>query len=277
MNNVIELMKNFYGSILLTSLLLTGMLTVFNQEALADYQPPEKKEDQEEKPTSGTISRGCPTLNNKASTQAAIKTGLVALAPQVHHIGKSTITNPTFAWYVSDNDPYPVSLELYQRQPKGKTRSIWTWESTTKPGIMSASFPKDQPPLQVGATYYWQVRIQCDPDSPSSWVVAAADLEVVTTSADLAGKLAQAPDSSTKSYLYADAGIWYDALATALTNSSAGRNDLELLTSLAEVEAQEEGVEKIQDSKELAKTYSYRLRKVIEAEQQKTIFSGSSE
>ena len=272
MNVAIAMLKKFYTSVFLTSLLLTGMLVAVNKEALADYQPPPKKEDKEEKHTSANISRGCPTIyeeTNELTIQA--KTGLVALAPQVHHTGKTTLTHPTFVWYVPDVKPYQVSLELYQRQPEGKPQSVWNWESTTKQGIMSVSLPETQPPLEAGQQYYWQVRVQCDPAHPTSWLIAEANLEVVATPADLASQLAQAPNSIAKADIYADAGIWYEALAIAITNSNSDRMDLQLLASLAEIEAQEEGIEQIQDPKELDKTYSYRLNKVIEAERQKTI------
>ena len=269
MNVVVMMMKKFYGSILLTSLLLTGLLVIAQKEALADYQPPPRqenqKENQEEKFTIGTVSRGCPVKNTGATQSSRV--GLVALAPQVHHIGKTTSTHPTFAWYIPEVKSYQVGLELYQKPAEGKVKSVWTWESTTKPGIMTASLPKTQPPLEVGQKYYWQVKVKCKPNHPSSWLVTGADLEVVATSANLNEQLTQAQDLSTKADLYADAGIWYDALAIALDNSNSDRIDLLLLENLAEIEAQEKGTNNSQDKKGQVKTFSYKLQQIIEAEQ----------
>ena len=201
MNIIAMMWKKFYGSIFLTSLMLTGILAIANQSALADYQPPPKPKNQPEKPTSGTIARGCPRIEPLTDAVTAqqinnttTKAGLVALAPQVHHTGRTTTSHPTFVWHVPDSEPYQVSLELYLYQPEGQLQSVWTWESTTERGIMSVSLPPEQPPLAVDARYYWQVRVQCDPNYPSSWLIADANLEVVATPANLASQIAQNTD-----------------------------------------------------------------------------------
>jgi hypothetical protein len=106
---------------------------------------------------------------------------------------------------------------------------------------MQFSLPQSQPQLAIGQTYRWQVVLVCDPQVPSRNVVAAAEIEVVKPDASLQTQLAAAPTPQQQSNLYAETGLWYDAIAAALKASETAQTQspvLDLLDSLAASEAQ---------------------------------------
>jgi hypothetical protein len=178
--------------------------------ALAKYVPPKKTS--APKTTSTTVTRGGCTDN--ASGQ------LAALVPY-SHVGLTTAKRPTFAWYVPDRQPYPLEFRLFrlngQRLYKTQMQS--------------------QPDLAPGG-YIWQVVMQCDRSSP---IIVSAAMQVVETSPELERQLAAEPNAQKRTKLYAENGLWYDALAVALKNVGTPENRpllLDLLNSLSATEAQ---------------------------------------
>ena len=161
---------------------------------------------------------------------------LTPLVP-LSHVGQTSSSRPTFTWFVPDRTPHPLQFRLFTRtgQPLYRT------EIQSQSGIMSVALPLDQPELTTGQSYRWQVVLVCDPNVPSRNVVVAAEIEVVKPAASLQTQLAAAPTSHQRSDLYAEAGLWYDALAAALKASGTSQNQstvLDLLDSLASSEAQ---------------------------------------
>ena len=72
--------------------------------------------------------------------------------------------------------------------------------------------------------------------------------------------------------LFAEAGIWYDALAQAISltkNSTDSRFELKLLEDLAKIEDTVYSPNNLDNSIK----HSYKLRQVIEAEKEKSSFS----
>ena len=111
----------------------------------------------------------------------------------------------------------------------------------SSPGIMKLSpFSDSQPGLQPGKEYLWQVVIHCDPDNPSGDLVSEASIEVVGMPAAVQSKLNNAVNSAQKANIYAEAGLWYDALDEALKliqPSKLGEVGSTLLNDLAKSEA----------------------------------------
>jgi hypothetical protein len=107
----------------------------------------------------------------------------------------------------------------------------------TTPGIMKLSLPKNQPGLVVGERYLWQVAMLCDPNHPSSDLVAKAEIERVEMLPSLAQKLSQNRDRAAKIDSYAQAGLWYDALGEALRKTSRNLEIANLLEDLAHIES----------------------------------------
>lgn len=89
-----------------------------------------------------------------------------------------------------------------------------TFAVSGTPGVVEFSIPPNTTALEVGKTYKWSVEVVCDPnDSDSSGNLAVEGvIQRVEASANLVDieKVAQ----SDRPLAYAEADIWYDAVAT---------------------------------------------------------------
>jgi hypothetical protein len=245
--------KNTNNRLLAIGVLIPSL--VFCHAVMAEYIPPRDQKPPTSR-TTGTVTRTGGCRKDKQAT-------LTALAPQ-KHTGQTASSHPTFAWFVPDTQSYPLEFRLYRYEANGDRTIIRKVRLQSQRGIMSLALPLDTPPLATGERYNWQVILLCNPNRPSSALVAGADLDVVTMPNNLATTLANNnPQQKVKAY--ASAGLWYDALGTALTaitNKVSQRLELELLEDLANLEDPNE-----------ARTieYSTRIRPIIELERQQNI------
>jgi hypothetical protein len=165
--------------------------------------------------------------------------GLTALAPISGHVGQTSSTRPTIAWY-SPNPELPMKLMWY-RQGDLKETSISTQDvivDKRHPGMMQLKFPQE---LAVNQVYAWRVVVDCpskDLAYSASQIVAIAEIKVVKPSSDVQIKLDRAQGLE-KAELYAEEGFWYDAWAQALSlppNSPSQETQRALLSTLLEME-----------------------------------------
>ncbi len=185
--------------------------------------------DDEQAPATGrsTGSRGCgvaeaPPTATPLSAPADVP-ALILLAPSDQR-GRTVSTRPTFAWFVRDRTPMPLEFRIYEQtgtsyiliqEVKGDTfRSV--------PGIMTLPTLNGLPALSPGKRYRWQVELVCNPARPSGNLFAEAEVDVVPLTPALQRQLfaakAVAPSATrlNQAQIYAQANLWYDALATTL-------------------------------------------------------------
>lgn len=190
----------------LTACCVLGFWLTTNTVALAEYEPPP-----DQKPPSGytqsTGSRGGCEVNAEIS--------LTTLAPH-KHIGRTASRHPTFAWFVPDSKPYPLEFTLYKYVPNGNIQLAYKTGLKSSPGIMKLSLPSQNPGLSFGQRYIWQVALLCDPNHPSSDLVAGAEIEVVKMPPTQEKEIFGAGDRVGMIWLLAKAGLWYDCLGEAL-------------------------------------------------------------
>ncbi|MEA5464078.1 DUF928 domain-containing protein [Leptothoe sp. PORK10 BA2] len=181
--------------------------------------------------TGGGTRGGC-------DSPAAIS--LTALAPQAH-AGQTASTWPTLTWYIADENPYPVQLQLYRYTSSNPVETqlerVHFFDlGPSQPGWMSFTLPTSLPPLNVGETYRWKVILQCSASQPSKNKIDEADLQVVP----LPIGMVTTTDPVQQAQQFAAAGLWYDAIAVISQSSAASavayRRDL--VASLAELEAE---------------------------------------
>ncbi|NEP61819.1 MAG: DUF928 domain-containing protein [Symploca sp. SIO2G7] len=258
MTQILELFKQRINLKVATSCILSLALVV-TPAALADFKPPpdEKTADADTRTSSGT-TRGCEGEDIP----------LTVLASR-NNVGRTTSTHPTFAWFVPD-DSKSLKLEfmIYKHGSDGNfTEEVLSMSFQSSPGIMKLSpFPEGEPGLEVGKEYLWQVVIWCDSSSPSSAVVDGANIEVVEMPPALQSKLDNAVDSAEKADLYAEAGIWYNALDEALKpaeESKLGEVAAALLEDLAKFEKPEASQELTPDEREWIEKRMEYLKEII--------------
>ncbi len=187
----------FYWSIAL----LLG-LTVIPLPAIAKYKPP-KQPSAPSGPITSTGTRGGCSRDRKTS--------LTALAPH-QHVGQTTASHPTFLWYIPESDSYPLRFQLYEKSATGK-QLLYTTQLQSIPGLMQHTLPPNQAGLAKGRRYSWQVILLCNPNRPSTAVVAGAEVDMVSVPTILSNSLASITQPEHRSRLYAESGFWYDALA----------------------------------------------------------------
>lgn len=206
------------------------VLMVASSPALASYVPGEQKPVPPNSRSDGGTTRGC-------SGEA---TPLTVLASR-NYVGRTISQHPTFAWFVPpDSASKPMQFTIYEWVPGGKPKEVRKMSLQSSPGIMTLSpFSEAETGLEPGKEYRWQVVIHCDLDNPSGDLVSEASIEVVEIPATMQQKLNSAVNSAEKASIYAQAGLWYNALDEALKLAEAsklGDVGFTLLNNLAQWE-----------------------------------------
>jgi hypothetical protein len=182
-----------------------------HQNIFSQFQPPEDL-----KPTRRTDDAASRGLKCQTSSQK-----LTLLIPQDSNIGLTVAERPLLVAYLPGIEPGKMG-ELTLSNEDGTTQLFTTEFSVpSQPGVISLTLPTSVPPLEVGQRYQWQLRIMCEPDnlnadinSPMGWI------ERVPADPALSQKINRAIPQ-TRSTLYAQAGIWYDALSSLLAQRRA--------------------------------------------------------
>jgi hypothetical protein len=215
-----SLMIHSINRLLLLSLAvtLTGAIAT---PSLADYVPPPNPHPPDSPISTGT--RGC-------------KSGVTLLVPFTH-VGQTTSSHPTFAWFLPTN-PKGTSVEfrLFDRDwhrvdiPEAEQPSAAV-------GLMRFSLPDELPPLTVGKRYHWQIVLDYYSEGTRCQSVAEAEIDVVGISP--VPKLGATTPVGQKPRTAAESGLWYDALEQALGRSKTSIDQpstAKLLTDLVNAE-----------------------------------------
>lgn len=249
--------------------------------AQAEYKKP-KTQAGNDAPNSQTTSiaatRGvCNPASNSPKRKANSAT-LTTLAPY-SHVGQSNATNPTFTWYIPDRESYPMEFWLYEFDPTSydsKGKQVYQAKLASSAGIMTHSLPTKQVSLSPGKTYIWQVALICNPNSPSQSLVVNNQIKIVEVDRTLKTQLNNSGEANrlTRANIYAQAGLWYDALAEVATmpqDPQAQDFTLKLISQLAQTEQANSITPSAENAKEtqLIETHQQNLRRVIEALQLK--------
>jgi len=141
-------------------------------------------------------------------TGPALGLFLTVLVPE--QIALTTQAQPSLYWYQSKEAK--TQFEVTVTEPKNpKPLLALKSGSQTPAGIHAIRLSKFDVNLKPNVLYRWSVAVVVDPADRSQDVIATGVIKRIDPSSDLASKLAQASDSD-KAALYAENGIWYDAL-----------------------------------------------------------------
>lgn len=195
--------------------------------AIARYIPPRnQKPPSDYSKTTGI--RGCPNFPD-----------FTILAPKTH-VGESSSTHPTLAWFIFNNsEKIPtldseVTLTLYEFNSQNLPKQIGQPIALQiSPGIMQQSLSGIQ--LTKDKRYLWQITVRC----LDTEVFQTAEFTIIEVPSSLEKAFSTQTDRAKKVDLYAESGLWYDALGEALTlseNGKLGTIGANLIQNLAEVE-----------------------------------------
>ncbi len=219
---------------------LGGIWACVTSPVWANYTPP-KDADAPSGSTGSSGVRGCLDASG----------AMAVLAPR-SHVGQTASTRPTVSWAITDTQPFAMEVRLYQVNDGGNQTLIEQFALETTPGIMQATLPSTQPDLEPGQRYLWKVIVLCNPNRPSNALVDQVEMDVVSLPANLVAALDQADSPLARATLYAESGLWYDALAEALNKAPAYAQTL--LQDLATLE----------QGSALGQQFEEQLRRVME-------------
>jgi uncharacterized protein DUF928 len=176
-------------------LLLSNRLSLFAADAgVPVYNPP---------------SRGAPGGRIGGGTRGGGNIFVLSvLAPD--HSGFTTSEQPSLYWFISKPTALPIELTVMDSQgikPLLETKL----PSPAEPGIQRVRLADYNVHLAPGAAYRWFVAVVPDADRRSKDILAGGAIERVDLQEDVKAKLAQASDNEVP-FVYAQAGLWYDAL-----------------------------------------------------------------
>jgi hypothetical protein len=160
------------------------------------------------KPASSGALGARVTGGSRGSGDTAVR--LDVLAPD--ETGLTTEEQPSLFWYQSK--PAQASFELTLLE-EGKVKPVLQvkMDRSSNAGIQRIKLADHKVKLTVGVEYRWVVALVADPANRSKDLIASGFVERVEPSKELQEKLAKAtPD--TRPAIYAQAGIWHDALAS---------------------------------------------------------------
>jgi Domain of Unknown Function (DUF928) len=152
---------------------------------------------------------------------------LTALVPK-NKIGRTVSDSPTFFFYLPQTDAELAEFILQDEN----YNVIYQQDLTIKnlSGVIGVSIPANTnvPPLEVGKNYTWKFTVVCDPEDRSSDWPESGIVRRVEVSADILRKLENA-NPRQKTVIYAENGIWQDALSTLAAARRVNPNDTDLV------------------------------------------------
>jgi Domain of Unknown Function (DUF928) len=159
---------------------------------------------------------------------------LTVLAPD--HTALTVSEQPSLYWYISSPTSLSIELtvmDLRTTQPVLETRLA----GPVTPGVHRIRLADHGVRLEPGVPYRWFVAIVPDSNRRSRDILAGAAIERVAPPQGLPAKLAQARKEEAAS-LYAEAGVWYEALAAISEQIDSAPNDAMLRKQRATLLAQ---------------------------------------
>ncbi|MEG4228296.1 DUF928 domain-containing protein [Microcoleus sp. N9_A2] len=171
------------------------------------------REDMDERPPT---QPGRPVRGGCASIS---QLGLTALVP-TNKKGRTVSDYPTFFFYLPRTEAQ--SAEFILKDESGKQIYKQDLTISNLSGVIGVSIPPKQnvPPLEVGKSYTWNFTVICDSQDRSADQIEIGTVGRVELSADIRRQLEKA-DPREKTFIYAENGIWQEALS----NLAAARRD----------------------------------------------------
>jgi hypothetical protein len=171
--------------------------------------------------------RGSPTGRVGGGTRGMTEResfSLQVLAPD--HIGLTIQDQPCLYWYVSKPIPYPVELTVIERNAvKPLLEKII--KGPDKGGIQFIRLADYAVHLRRNVPYKWFVTLVTDAEHRSKDILAGGIIKSVEPPPSLSAKLKGA-DSGKAPYIYAEEGLWYDALGAISGMIDASPNNVDL-------------------------------------------------
>lgn len=229
-------MKNYQQKILLTAALSTTFLSsivycpvlwalpVALKTSSIKFTPPPPPPDRGAAGDRGAAaSRGCgsgdePLMALVPIYQQTINQNQQEAISVTKVWGLTTAAHSTFWFFVPYQKSSIAAMEFVVKDESHKpSQTIYrsAVNPPANPGIVSVRLPESTTPLQVGKMYHWflKVKVNCNPQQPAELQYVEGWVQRINPDSHLAERLKQATPQQQVG-LYAESGIWHDALTT---------------------------------------------------------------
>ncbi|MBU7586894.1 MAG: DUF928 domain-containing protein [Nostoc sp. TH1S01] len=145
--------------------------------------------------------------------------------------GLTTNEHPTFWYYVPyTKDIAGASAEFVLQESEDEEKTVYqsSIPLPVKPGIVKVTLPTTTMPLQIGKNYRWFFKVSCS-GKQSVPIYVEGDIQRVNLNTNLAKQIASAKPREQVS-IYADNGIWFDAVNLLVQLRQANPNDVALVS-----------------------------------------------
>ena len=152
---------------------------------------------------------GVPSRRIGAGTRGmGRQASLQILAPD--HLGYTTEEQPTLYWYLAERTTTPIVFTIRE---EGAVEPLVDVElpSPDQAGVQPVRLAQHGVKLRPGASYQWFISLVPDPARRSKDFTVGAWISRREPDAALRARLAEAKDGR-KEAIYAQSGIWYDAI-----------------------------------------------------------------
>ena len=158
---------------------------------------------------------------------------LTALVPANNKIvwGKTIAEHPEFLFYIPQGSSIEFVLQdesdnyIYQT-----TRQI----NPEDLGILKIAIPDTAIPLANNKIYQWTLSLACNENNPHAFVYVNGSIEKVTLERETLEQLETKKEIET-AIIYAEAGIWYDAIALLAELRHQNPDDIDINTIWTEL------------------------------------------
>jgi Domain of Unknown Function (DUF928) len=152
------------------------------------------------------------------TSRGAAHVSVIPLAPE--HVGLTGSSQPVLYWYLSQAVSSPVVFVLID------TRTVQVLHDVKMappfaPGLQAIPLREHGISLEIDVPYRWYIDLVVDDESPSRDIVSGGMIRRVRTAVDVSGL---AP-SAEAVRVYADTGLWYDAIAAISQLIAAAPDD----------------------------------------------------
>ena len=158
--------------------------------------------------TTGGASRSSAPLNGGCDEPAP---RLISVMPKE----KITLTfkkYPEFFWYISKSDAQTAEFLLLDENRDIVYRT--NFQLPKKQGIFAFTLPPHSPGLKVNQKYRWSLRVDCSIEQPYNTMSVEGWVERTRLDLSMRIKLNKS-EPKQRSKIYADAGIWHEAISNA--------------------------------------------------------------
>ncbi len=186
-------------------------------------------------PSASLPKRNRPAIAGGAATRGSDP--VIELIAPPDHTGATSSGHPVFFWFISAIPNTPVEFAL--RDEKADQTLLVKRVTITEAGLIKVELPKDSPALLSNKEYTWSVSFIHDAKEAEPNTTYKAYIQLQKLTSGQAGELAAAESPHERAIVYAQAGLWYDAIAQIASGYMANPQDAsyqdDLLNLLSQV------------------------------------------